>query len=354
MVHPFFLKVRETREIFCMQFRERFKVFFLEDEEGYNNVSTWLDEVASFFPSEGFQIPAESLLIAQSYFTEFGVDRNENLSVFHFWALLIAIDQNLQNHGFTRDDNIFAFMVTQKFNDVQVVIIGNDPHESELSSGFAFHNSKCDSTRNLIGSVQYEMNLISVGENESPLQLDDGFYTDAKDNCDLSGWISQNVLLINIILTYSRNYPFVTEAWKNITGFFIKRLNDSRNSAVFMLLGMDVSIHDKNGTEPLINCETHLKLELYHPGNYWQQIKNLSWESKLPFINTNLYLHQRDKANYMVDWMSINSVLTEKENRMIELRKLFDDIIVEETSGTWRSLSIVNEDGVRQMRKNSP
>lgn len=96
-----------------------------------------------------------------------------------------------------RGDQIFAFMNDFGLSEIKVVILGNNPSPKHLSSGRAFHLSKCSSTKWLLDLLQYEMNFVQNVrrfrcQNNTRLTLDETELGIAKRHCSLQGWINQS------------------------------------------------------------------------------------------------------------------------------------------------------------------
>lgn len=144
---------------------------------------------------------------------------------------------------------IFAAFDHTPFNDVKVVIIGQDPyHGPGQANGLAF---------SVAPGVEIPPSLVNIFKE---IKSDTGGEMPA--NGDLTRWADQGVLLLNSSLTVRAHCPASHSAigWEEMTDTAIKRLSDSREHLVFMLWGA----HARRKAA-LIDRTKHLILEAPHP-----------------------------------------------------------------------------------------
>ena len=151
----------------------------------------------------------------------------------------------------SKKDVFSAFKLTS-FQDVKIVIIGQDPyHSPNLAHGLAFsvpNGSKMPpSLRNIFQEIS-----------------DDVGYTSSPET-DLSRWAIQGVLLLNSSLTVTQGKPGSHHniGWQPLTDQVVKRLSEHHNNLVFLLWGK----HAKSKT-CLIENSNHLVLESVHPSPF--------------------------------------------------------------------------------------
>lgn len=135
------------------------------------------------------------------------------------------------------------------FNDVRVVIIGQDPyHEPGQAQGLCF------SVRDGIAIPPSLDNIFKE------LHRDLGKPIPASG--DLTHWATQGVLLLNATLTVQahRAGSHQNKGWEELTDAAISALNQRRNNLVFMLWG---SYAQRKGQ--FIDRKRHLVLTAPHP-----------------------------------------------------------------------------------------
>jgi uracil-DNA glycosylase len=163
------------------------------------------------------------------------------------------------------DNLIFNAFNTIPFNEVKVVVLGQDPyHGPGEAHGHSFSVPKGikipPSLRNIYKELANDI---------------DGFVI-PKHGC-LEEWANQGVFLLNAFLTVVHKTPKSHEkiGWDKFTDAVIKKLSDEREGIVFMLWGGFA----KKKAE-LIDPTKHLILEAAHPsplaGNAFQGSKHFS------------------------------------------------------------------------------
>ena len=122
--------------------------------------------------------------------------------------------------------NIFKAFELCKYEDLKVVIIGQDPYHQPLQAqGLAF------STPNHIKNPPSMVNILKE-------IIDDIGDSNCIDG-DLTPWANQGVLLINTILTVEDSSPksHHKKGWETFTNNIIKHINEHFNNIVFILWG---------------------------------------------------------------------------------------------------------------------
>lgn len=139
---------------------------------------------------------------------------------------------------FPTSDNIYRALNLTPFEEVKVVIVGQDPyHRYGQANGLAFSVNKGiklpPSLRNIFAELQNDIG----GE--------------LRTNGDLSDWAEQGVLLLNSSLTvFEGQAGSMRDIWEDFTTKLIQRIDELNRNVVFVLWGSDAqkkAQHIKNG-----------------------------------------------------------------------------------------------------------
>lgn len=144
---------------------------------------------------------------------------------------------------------VFAAFDACPFNDVKIVILGQDPyHDDGQANGLCF---------SVAPGVRMPPSLLNIFKEVS---ADTGAPMPADGN--LERWARQGVLLLNSTLTVEahRAGSHQGHGWEQFTDAAIKALNDGREGLVFILWGAYAS---RKGV--FIDRTRHLVLESPHP-----------------------------------------------------------------------------------------
>jgi uracil-DNA glycosylase len=146
-------------------------------------------------------------------------------------------------------DRIFNAMDSTAFNDVKVVILGQDPyHGPGQAHGLCF---------SVGDGVVVPPSLVNIYQE---IEQDLGSRAPASGN--LQHWADQGVLLLNAVLTVERGQAGAHQGkgWERFTDRIVSELNGDRDGLVFMLWG---SYAMKKGAH--IDRDRHLVLAAPHP-----------------------------------------------------------------------------------------
>ena len=168
-----------------------------------------------------------------------------------------------------------AFKLTD-FNNIKVVILGQDPYHGEKEAmGLSF------SVRRGVRTPPSLRNIFK--------ELKDDLGVDRTDT-DLSDWAKQGVFLLNTVLTVEKDKANSHKdiGWEIFTDYVIKQINDRLNNVVFILWGRQA--RDK---KRLITNPNHYVIESAHPSPL--SAYNGFFGSK-PFSKTNEYLEKNNKS----------------------------------------------------------
>jgi uracil-DNA glycosylase len=151
-------------------------------------------------------------------------------------------------------DNVFKAFQETPFNDVKIVILGQDPYHNGSATGLAFANPNT----NMVPQPSLKRVLLEV-END----VYNGFDFNTVVNFDLTNWASQGVLLLNTALTtVAGKAGSHTKQWAFFTEAVIDALNEGHSGLIWMLWGNHAkSFGDK------INILRHIILEAGHPAS---------------------------------------------------------------------------------------
>ena len=145
--------------------------------------------------------------------------------------------------------DIFNSLKITPFNDIKVVIIGQDPyHEEGQAMGLSFSVPK---------GIAVPPSLVNIYK-----ELNKELGILPKNHGDLTNWAKQGVLLLNSVLTvraHSAN-SHKGKGWEQFTDSIIKKISDKKRNVVFLLWGRNA--RDK---AVLIDKSKHLVLESAHP-----------------------------------------------------------------------------------------
>lgn len=167
------------------------------------------------------------------------------------------------------------------FNDVKVVILGQDPyHGPGQAHGLCF---------SVLPGIAHPPSLRNIfKEMQNDLKLDP-----PESGC-LQAWAERGVLLLNATLTVERGSAGSHQGrgWEQFTDSVIRELNDKREGLVFILWG---SYAQKKGQ--IIDDTRHLVLKAPHPSPL---SSHRGFFGCRHFSKTNEYLTGRGQSP--IDW----------------------------------------------------
>lgn len=146
-------------------------------------------------------------------------------------------------------EKVFNALNLVKFDDVKVVIIGQDPyHNPNQAHGLSF-------------SVEKDV-AIPPSLNNIYKELQSDLHCYIPNNGNLTKWAKQGVLLLNSVLTVEKNKPnsHKNKGWEQITGQVVNLLNNREDPVVFLLWGSNAKAIGKN-----IDTSKHYVLTAVHP-----------------------------------------------------------------------------------------
>ena len=150
---------------------------------------------------------------------------------------------------FPPQEDVFNALNTTPFENVRVVIIGQDPyHGDDQAHGLSFSVRR---------GVRVPPSLMNIYK-----ELESEYGTKRPDHGDLTAWAQQGVLLLNATLTVRRDSAgsHQNKGWESFTDAVIRAVNDHHEHVVFMLWG---SYAQKKGA--FIDRNKHCVLTSVHP-----------------------------------------------------------------------------------------
>ncbi|MEV9594519.1 uracil-DNA glycosylase [Aliarcobacter butzleri] len=169
----------------------------------------------------------------------------------YYGKLKEEIDKRYENSiVFPEKQNIFKAFSLTKFEDLKVVILGQDPyHGIGQAQGLSFSTpsniKNPPSMVNILKEINDDLGKKSVCE--------DG---------DLTPWAKQGIMLLNTILTVEQGLPKSHHnlGWEIFTDNIIKYISDNKENVIFLLWGSPAISKTK-----LIDKNKHFILTAPHP-----------------------------------------------------------------------------------------
>lgn len=207
---------------------------------------------------------------------------NEEFAHPYMEELKAFLVEEKKNHTiFPRGEHIFNAFNLCPFENVKVVILGQDPyHGAGQAHGLSF-------------SVGHGVPLPPSLQNIFKELVSDIGCPYPKSG-DLNHWAAQGVLLLNTLLTVRSGEPFSHKdrGWERFTDQVIKALNHHREHIVFILWGAPAG-----KKAALIDTHKHLILTSAHPSPLSSY---RGFFGSKPFSRTNDYLSS--KGITPIDW----------------------------------------------------
>ena len=168
-------------------------------------------------------------------------------------------------------NEVFRAMRLTDYDDIKVVILGQDPYHGEgEAEGLSFSVkdgiAKPPSLKNIFKELH-----------------DDLGYAEPKSG-SLIHWAKEGVLLLNSVLTVEKNKPasHITMGWENFTDEVIKKINEKETPVVFILWGNFAKSKKEFITNP-----KHFIIESPHPSPFSARY---GFFGSKPFSKTNNFL----------------------------------------------------------------
>lgn len=181
---------------------------------------------------------------------------------------------------FPKYNHIFNALKLTPYEDVKVVILGQDPyHGLNQAHGLSFSVSdevdRPPSLNNIIKELKEDLGII-------------------KTNNNLTSWAKEGVLLLNAILTVEMSKPLSHKdyGWTIFTDEIIKKLNEREEPIIFILWGSFA-----RSKKEFITNKNHYVIESAHPSPL---SASRGFFGSRPFSRTNNILKKIGKKE--IDW----------------------------------------------------
>lgn len=200
----------------------------------------------------------------------------------YFHSLTEFIKSEYKNHTvYPPGKEIFRAFDACDFNDVKVVILGQDPyHGPKQANGLAF---------SVHDGVRMPPSLVNIFK-----EIQNELGKEIPPTGNLERWAEQGVLLLNATLTVQARTPgsHQKKGWEEFTDAVIRKVSENKSGIAFMLWG---AYAQKKGE--IIDASKHLVLKSAHPSPY---SADRGFFGNGHFVKANEYLKGQDKEP--IDW----------------------------------------------------
>ena len=201
---------------------------------------------------------------------------NEEYQKDYFKKIVLYINKAYKERPiFPPKNYILRALSLTDYNDVKVVILGQDPyHGVGEANGLAFSVNDGiklpPSLQNIYKELNSDLNI--------PIST----------KGDLTCWAKEGVLLLNTVLTVEKDKPASHKnlGWEKFTDAIIKKVNEKDTPVVFILWG-----NFARNKKSLITNPKHLVLESSHPSPF---SCNSGFFGSRPFSKTNKFLKEHN------------------------------------------------------------
>lgn len=186
-----------------------------------------------------------------------------------------------KNDIFPPKSMIFRALSLTDYDDVKVVILGQDPyHGVGEANGLSFA---------VFNGVKLPPSLKNIYK-----ELYDDMGIPISNVGNLECWAKEGVLLLNAVLTVEKDKPASHKnlGWENFTDAIIKKLNEKDTPVVFILWG-----NFARSKKIFITNPKHLVIESTHPSPF---SANKGFFGSKPFSQTNRFLRENNIKE--IDW----------------------------------------------------
>ena len=206
---------------------------------------------------------------------------NEEMKQNYFKKLGIFVKKEYKHKTiFPPYKNIFDALRFTDYNEVKVVILGQDPyHGLGEAHGLSFSVKE---------GVKMPPSLLNIfKELKSDLNI-------TRTKTDLTDWAKQGVLLLNSIMTVVKDTPLShkDKGWEIFTDNIIKKLNEREEPVIFVLWG-----NFARSKKTLITNARHKIIESAHPSPL---SASRGFFGTKPFSRINKYLKEMNKEE--INW----------------------------------------------------
>jgi len=177
---------------------------------------------------------------------------------------------------YPKGSQIFTAFNNCSFNDVKIVIIGQDPYH-----GFGQANGLCFSVNEGITFPPSLQNIFKEIEQDVQIPF--------PKSGNLERWAAQGILLLNATLTVRESGAgsHQNKGWETFTDAVIQKISDDKENVVFLLWG---GFAKKKGAK--IDRNKHYVLETGHPSPL--SANRGLWFGNKHFSKTNAFLKNKN------------------------------------------------------------
>jgi len=196
----------------------------------------------------------------------------------YFEQLTLFVKNEYSSHTIYPSGNkIFSAFDHCAFEDVKVVIIGQDPYH-----GVGQANGLCFSVADEVKKPPSLVNIFKEIKEDMGIEI--------PTSGNLERWADQGVLMLNATLTVRENTPrsHQDKGWEQFTDAVIQKVSSQKEGVVFLLWG---AYAQRKGA--IINTEKHCVLQSAHPSPF---AAYRGFFGNKHFSKTNEYLHTRGKS----------------------------------------------------------
>ena len=181
---------------------------------------------------------------------------------------------------FPPKNQIFRALELTPFDEVKVVIIGQDPYHNDFQA-----NGLCFSVSETVAAPPSLKNIFTELKDDLGIE---------RTKKELDDWAQQGVLLLNATLTVRAHSPNSHKdlGWEKFTNFIIKAISERKENVVFVLWG---AFAQKK--EEFIDSSKHFIIKSAHPSPF--SVYRGFFGSK-PFSKINDYL--KSKNSETISW----------------------------------------------------
>lgn len=201
----------------------------------------------------------------------------------YFLELSNFVKEEYQNYTcYPQKKDIFAAFNFVAFDDVKVVIIGQDPYHGPNQA-----NGLCFSVED---EIKHPPSLINIFK-----EISSDLKQDYPESGNLEKWAKQGVLLLNATLTVRAHEAGSHQkmGWKMFTDEVIQQISEQKENIIFLLWGGFARKKIK-----LIDEKKHHILESGHPSPL--SANRGYWFGNQHFSKANTFLKSIDKKE--IDW----------------------------------------------------
>ena len=199
----------------------------------------------------------------------------------YFRKLGIFVKDEYKNRIiYPKYQNIFNALKYTDYDEVKVVILGQDPYHGEneahgLSFSVMDNVQRPPSLNNIFKELKDDLGIVKTSNN-------------------LESWARQGVLLLNSIMTVQKNRPLShkNRGWEIFTDNIISLLNERERPVIFVLWGSYA-----RSKKELITNKQHYIIESVHPSPL---SANRGFFGSKPFSKINNFLEKNNMEK--IEW----------------------------------------------------